>query len=89
MSRALRIAVAFVALIAVRLSVAADPGPPIDAAESAKLAGEVKAEFLHAWSSYRRYAWGHDELDPITKKPRDWYGKPLLMTPVDALDTLC
>ena len=48
----------------------------------------MKTEFLHAWSSYRRYAWGHDDLDPISKKPRDWYGKPLLMTPVDALDTL-
>ena len=60
----------------------------IDAAESARLASEVKAEFMHAWKGYRRYAWGHDELLPLTRKPRDWYGKPLLMTPVDALDTL-
>ncbi|HET7845184.1 MAG TPA: glycoside hydrolase family 47 protein, partial [Xanthomonadales bacterium] len=60
----------------------------IDAAESARLAAEVKAEFMHAWKGYRRHAWGHDELLPLAKKPRDWYGKPLLMTPVDALDTL-
>jgi predicted alpha-1,2-mannosidase len=60
----------------------------IDAAESARLAADVKTEFLHAWRSYRRYAWGHDDLDPLSRKPRDWYAKPLLMTPVDALDTL-
>jgi len=64
-----------------------DP-PHIDAAESARLAAEVKAEFLHAWQGYRKYAWGHDELLPLSRKPRDWYGKSLLMTPVDALDTL-
>jgi hypothetical protein len=88
MSRVLTIAVAVVSLVVLRISAAAEPGPPIDAAESAKLAGEVKAEFLHAWSAYRRYAWGHDDLDPLSKKPHDWYAKPLLMTPVDALDTL-
>ena len=64
-----------------------DP-PTIDAAESARFAAEVKAEFMHAWRGYRKYAWGHDELLPLSRKPRDWYGKPLLMTPVDALDTL-
>ena len=70
------------------VSAAAASEPPVDAAESAKLAREVKTEFLHAWSGYRRYAWGHDDLDPISKRPHDWYAKPLLMTPVDALDTL-
>jgi predicted alpha-1,2-mannosidase len=61
---------------------------PIDAAASARLAGEVKAEFLHAWQGYRRHAWGHDDLAPLSRKPYDWYGESLLMTPVDALDTL-
>src|SRR5579863_2999461 len=51
-------------------------------------AARVKAEFLHAWQNYERYAWGHDELRPLSKTPRDWYGQSLLMTPVDALDTL-
>ena len=88
MFRALRTVVAAASLATVRVCVAAPTEPPVDAAESAKLAGEVKTEFLHAWSTYRRYAWGHDELEPLSKKPRDWYGKPLLMTPVDALDTL-
>ena len=35
-----------------------------------------------------KYAWGHDELRPLTKTARDWYGPSLLMTPVDALDTM-
>jgi len=60
----------------------------VDAAESARLAADVKTEFLHAWQGYRRYAWGHDDLAPLSRKPYDWYGESLLMTPVDALDTL-
>jgi mannosidase alpha-like ER degradation enhancer 2 len=41
-----------------------------------------------SWHAYEQYAWGHDELRPISKAPRDWYGESLLMTPVDSLDTL-
>ena len=55
---------------------------------STQLATRVRAEFLHSWQAYAKYAWGHDELRPISKTPRDWYGESLLMTPVDALDTL-
>ena len=55
---------------------------------SAQLATRVRAELLHSWNAYEKYAWGHDELRPISKTPRDWYGESLLMTPVDALDTL-
>jgi ER degradation enhancer, mannosidase alpha-like 2 len=53
-----------------------------------RMAAQVKAEFLHAWSGYKRYAWGHDDLAPLSHAPHDWYGTPLLMTPIDALDTL-
>ena len=53
-----------------------------------KLAAEVKAEFLHAWNGYKKYAWGHDDLKPLSKTHHDWYPQPLLMTPVDALDTM-
>lgn len=52
------------------------------------LAARVRTEFLHAWNNYERYAWGHDALQPLSKTPHDWYGQSLLMTPVDALDTL-
>lgn len=53
-----------------------------------QLAAEVKSEFMHAWNGYKKYAWGHDDLMPLSKKPKDWYGQTLLMTPVDSLDTL-
>ena len=53
-----------------------------------KLAAEVKTEFLHAWNGYKKYAWGHDDLKPLSKTYHDWYAQPLLMTPVDALDTM-
>ena len=53
-----------------------------------RLAAEVKSEFLHAWNGYKKYAWGHDDLRPLTKGYHDWYAQPLLMTPVDALDTM-
>jgi mannosidase alpha-like ER degradation enhancer 2 len=56
-----------------------DPGP---------MAKQVRAEFLHAWNAYKQYAWGHDELKPLSKQHRDWYGASLYMTPVDSLDTM-
>ncbi len=56
--------------------------------DPAVTAARVRTEFLHAWNDYVKYAWGHDELKPLSKTSRDWYGQSLLMTPVDALDTL-
>src|SRR6185436_2351995 len=52
------------------------------------MAAKVRVELLHSWHAYEKYAWGHDELRPLSKQPRDWYGEPLLMTPVDSLDAL-
>src|SRR5215510_15209550 len=57
-------------------------------AQNKKLAAEVKAEFLHAWNGYKKYAWGHDDLNPLSKTHHDWYPQPLLMTAVDSLDTM-
>jgi hypothetical protein len=51
-------------------------------------AASVKAEFVHAWEGYKKFCWGHDDLKPISKTCRDWYGTPILMTPVDSLDSL-
>ena len=53
-----------------------------------KLTDQVKSEFLHAWNGYKKYCWGHDDLKPVSKTCRDWYGTPILMTPVDSLDSL-
>ena len=64
------------------------PAPLPSDLDRAGLAASVRAEALHAWQAYERYAWGHDELRPVSRTPRDWYGESLLMTPVDSLDTL-
>ncbi len=78
---------AFLALTLVPLATPAAEAA-MSEAESAKLAERVKAETRHAWQGYKRHAWGHDALKPLSGKPHDWYGESLLMTPVDALDTL-
>jgi hypothetical protein len=53
-----------------------------------RLANEVREEFLHSWNAYKKYAWGSDMLRPVSQKPVNWYNVTLLMTPVDALDTM-
>lgn len=44
------------------------------------------AAFRHAWKGYKKYAWGHDHLKPITGTFHDWFN--LGLTIVDALDTI-
>ena len=77
--------VSILLLFAVVLSSFAQTGRKVDKKQMAK---QVKAEFLHAWNGYKKYAWGHDDLLPLSKSYKDWYGETLLMTPVDSLDTL-
>ncbi|HEV8694413.1 MAG TPA: glycoside hydrolase family 47 protein [Lysobacter sp.] len=76
------------ALATVSAAVCAADKAAMTDAEAAKMAVRVRAEAQHAWRGYKKYAWGHDALLPLTRKPRDWYEQSLLMTPVDALDTL-
>lgn len=56
--------------------------------EARKYAERVKAEFLHAWNGYKKYAWGNDDLLPLSKKPKNWHKETLLMTAVDSLSTI-
>ena len=42
--------------------------------------------FLHAWSAYKKYAWGHDELKPLSKSWQEWMG--IGLTIVDSIDTM-
>jgi mannosidase alpha-like ER degradation enhancer 2 len=53
-----------------------------------ELADSVKKEFLHAWNGYKKYAWGFDALKPLSKSGHNWYSESLLMTPIDAFDTM-
>jgi Glycosyl hydrolase family 47 len=51
-------------------------------------ASKVKTETQRAWLAYVRYAWGHDEVRPLSKGFRDWYPSSLFLTPIDAYGTL-
>ncbi|XP_053328483.1 endoplasmic reticulum mannosyl-oligosaccharide 1,2-alpha-mannosidase [Spea bombifrons] len=42
--------------------------------------------FRHAWKGYKDFAWGHDELKPISKSFNEWFG--LGLTLIDALDSM-
>lgn len=46
----------------------------------------VREAFLHAWLNYKKYAWGQDELKPISKTGGNWLGSAA--TILDSLDTL-
>lgn len=46
----------------------------------------VREAFRHAWKGYKDFAWGHDELKPISKSYTEWFG--LGLTLIDALDTM-
>ncbi|KAL2930598.1 Mannosyl-oligosaccharide 1 2-alpha-mannosidase MNS3 [Bienertia sinuspersici] len=58
-------------------------------AEASKWMGkqqQVREAFIHAWSGYKTYAMGFDELMPLSKRGTDGLGG-LGATVVDALDT--
>lgn len=59
------------------------PNDPIEVQRREK----VKGAMLHAWTSYEKYAWGRDELQPQSKNGVDSFGG-LGATLVDSLDTL-
>ena len=52
------------------------------------LAQEVKSEFIRSWEGYKKYAWGHDVLLPISKGYQDWYEESLHISPIDAYSTM-
>jgi len=64
------------------LSSKKDPRSNIDT----KRRDAIKEGMLHAWRGYEQYAWGHDELRPVTNTFNNWLG--MGATIVDALDTL-
>jgi hypothetical protein len=51
-------------------------------------AQELVDETLRSWNAYKKYAWGHDALAPLSEGYRDWYDEPLYISPIDAYSTL-
>jgi hypothetical protein len=60
-------------------------GRPLESNHTDRQKAVVDA-FRHAWRAYKMYAWGKDELMPITRKSNDWFN--LGLTLVDSLDTM-
>nr|XP_010963789.1 PREDICTED: mannosyl-oligosaccharide 1,2-alpha-mannosidase IA [Camelus bactrianus]XP_015095959.1 mannosyl-oligosaccharide 1,2-alpha-mannosidase IA [Vicugna pacos] len=62
---------------------------PTDAAVRNKRA-KIKEMMKHAWNNYKRYAWGQNELKPVSKEGHSssLFGNFKGATIVDALDTL-
>ncbi|TWW61330.1 Endoplasmic reticulum mannosyl-oligosaccharide 1,2-alpha-mannosidase [Takifugu flavidus] len=54
--------------------------------DSASRQEAVRDAFRHAWKGYKAFAWGHDELRPLSKSYSEWFG--LGLTIIDALDTM-
>lgn len=52
------------------------------------LGDDVKKEFVRSWESYKKYAWGHDVLLPLSKSYQDWYKESLHISPIDAYSTM-
>jgi mannosyl-oligosaccharide alpha-1,2-mannosidase len=55
--------------------------------ERRKRLDAVKEAFKHSWNGYKTYAWGHDEVMPVSKYYKDPFGG-WGATLVDSLDTL-
>lgn len=47
---------------------------------------KVVGAFKYAWEGYKKYAWGHDELRPVSRSYSEWFGVGL--TIIDSLDTM-
>jgi mannosyl-oligosaccharide alpha-1,2-mannosidase len=56
----------------------------------AQVAAEVRTEFLHVWNGYKKYAWGHDQLLPLSATYQEFFvtGSPVGLSIIEALDTL-
>ena len=63
-----------------------DKTPSEGTVNSERLEAVMKAT-LHSFSSYRKYAWGFDELKPVSKTGFDT-GYKMGLTIIDSLDTL-
>lgn len=75
-------------LCLVAIAVKAQNEPAVSTVNKTQMAQEVKEAFLHSWYGYKKYAWGHDGLKPISDTYYNWYSDPFYMQAVDGLDTM-
>jgi hypothetical protein len=56
----------------------------------ATAATQVRNEFLHAWNGYKQFAWGHDQVNPVSGTFSEFFvpGHPIGLSIIEALDTL-
>ncbi|XP_047624985.1 endoplasmic reticulum mannosyl-oligosaccharide 1,2-alpha-mannosidase isoform X2 [Phacochoerus africanus] len=59
---------------------------PQGPAQQNKRQQAVVEAFRHAWAGYHKFAWGHDELKPVSRSFAEWFG--LGLTLIDSLDTM-
>ncbi len=61
------------------------PPPPAKQA-----ATQIRNEFLHAWNGYKKFAWGHDQVNPVSGTYDEFFvdGHPIGLSMIEALDTL-
>lgn len=54
------------------------------------VAAAVRAEFMHAWGAYKTFAWGFDEVRPISAKPVNFFieDHSFGLSIIEAMDTL-
>lgn len=57
---------------------------------AASVASQVRDEFIHAWQGYRRFAWGFDEVRPISGAGSNFFipGHSFGLSIIEAMDTL-
>jgi hypothetical protein len=74
--------------VAAPLTVAASEGikPVAFGGDQNKRQQAVIDTMKWAWFGYKKFAWGKDELNPVSKQNHEWFG--LGLTLIDALDTL-
>jgi hypothetical protein len=84
MFRTMKKLVTILAILCIGLSTYSQK-PGLSPSDEAK---NIKADMLHAWTAYKKYAWGHDVLKPLSKTGYDWYSRSLFISPIDAYSTL-
>ena len=52
------------------------------------LSQDVVNQMKDSWTAYKKFAWGRDELKPISQSFKDYYAESFLFTPLSAFSTL-